>query len=353
MIRYSANCPHLSKLTGNLIHKMQTPPIEKSMVRELSARPAASHGRVFAGLAVILLLFGVIAISIDYGSPAKPLPINQSAAVILAQDAFEGITLSAKSVVVKDLVSRKILFSKNPDIQLPLASLTKVALVLAVVESLDPTAIVTIPYDTAPKGSAERLARGEKWRVKDIVDFTLVASSNSGADILAAISDKPIREKFANAPEGEAALWRMNRIAHELGLERTYFLNVNGLDLSSTLSGAYGSARDMAKLFSHAVATNLPAFSGTSENGLILTLPNGRGKTSAFNTNEAVGDIPGLIMSKTGITDLAGGNLAIVFDVGPAHPVVAVVLGSTREGRFEDMRALVSATQQAISQAEK
>ena len=329
---------------------MLTPPIEKSMVRELSTRPAASHGKVFASLAVILLLFGVVAIAIDYGSPPIPRAIEQSASAIIAEHTFGDIDLLAKSAVVEDLATHKILFSKNPDIQLPLASLTKVALVLAVIESLPGSEVVTIPYDTAPKGSAERLARGEKWRVKDIADFTLVASSNSGADILAHIADKPIRERFPNAPEGESALWRMNRIAHDIGLEHTYFLNVNGLDLSSTLSGAYGSARDMAKLFSYAVSINQATFSGTSESGLILTSANGRGRTSVYNTNEALGNLPGLIMGKTGITDLAGGNLGIVFEVGPGHPVVAVILGSTREGRFEDMKRLVARTQQILAQ---
>ncbi len=328
---------------------METPPIEKSMIHELSARAASSHhGKMFAGLAVLLLLFGVIAVALEDNSPSHSRPIEQSAAVIIAEDTFGDVGLAAKSAVVTDLTSRKILFSKNPDIQLPLASLAKVALILAVSESLAQNAIVTMPHDTSPKGSAERLARGERWRVKDIVDFTLVASSNSAADILASVADKPIRERFTNAPEGEAALWRMNRIAHELGLEQTYFLNVNGLDLSATLSGAYGSANDMAKLFSYAATANLPTFSGTSESGLILTSPDGRGRTSALNTNEAVGDLPGLIMGKTGITDLAGGNLAIVFEVAPNHPVVAVILGSTRDGRFEDMKRLVARTQETI-----
>lgn len=328
---------------------METPPIEKSMIRELSAKPASSHnGKTFAGLAALLLLFGTIAVALEYNSPPQPRPIEQSAAAIIAEDTFGNIDLAAKSAIVADLTGSKVLFSKNPDIQLPLASLTKVALVLAVSESLAQNAIVAIPYDTAPKGSDERLARGEKWRVKDIIDFTLVASSNSAADILASIADKPIRERFTNAPEGEAALWRMNRIAHELGLEQTYFLNVNGLDLSATLSGAYGSASDMVKLFSYAATANLPAFSGTSESGLILTSPDGRGKTSAFNTNEVAGDLPGLIMSKTGITDLAGGNLAVVFEVSPGRPIVAIVLGSTREGRFEDMKRLVARTQEII-----
>jgi D-alanyl-D-alanine carboxypeptidase len=50
-------------------------------------------------------------------------------------------------------------------------------------------------------------------------------------------------------------------------------------------------------------------------------------------------------MGKTGYTDLAGGNLGIVADVVSGHRIVAVVLGSTRDGRFADMRTLIRATE--------
>jgi D-alanyl-D-alanine carboxypeptidase len=50
------------------------------------------------------------------------------------------------------------------------------------------------------------------------------------------------------------------------------------------------------------------------------------------------------MMSKTGYTDLAGGNLAVVFDAGIGHPVAVVVLGSTKEERFTDVQRLVRAT---------
>ena len=62
------------------------------------------------------------------------------------------------------------------------------------------------------------------------------------------------------------------------------------------------------------------------------------------NTNTSAAAIPGLIGSKTGFTDLAGGNLAVVFDVGLSRPVIAVVLGSTKETRFTDIEQLVNAT---------
>ena len=64
------------------------------------------------------------------------------------------------------------------------------------------------------------------------------------------------------------------------------------------------------------------------------------------NTNTALNQFVGLSGSKTGFTDLAGGNLAIIFDVSLGKPVVIVVLGSCKEGRFEDMRKLYDLTKE-------
>jgi D-alanyl-D-alanine carboxypeptidase len=57
-----------------------------------------------------------------------------------------------------------------------------------------------------------------------------------------------------------------------------------------------------------------------------------------------VNTIPGLLLSKTGYTDLAGGNLALVFDSGIGHPIAVVVLGSSQKARFTDGTTLVAAT---------
>jgi D-alanyl-D-alanine carboxypeptidase (penicillin-binding protein 5/6) len=300
---------------------------------------------------VALLLLGLAAFSFVYAymDNARRSTVSQVATVASAVDPFAGLSLEAKSVIVVDLTNGRTLFARNPDIQLPLASITKVALTLAVREVLSPDTVITIPYDTAPPGSVMRLAKGERWRLSDVINFTLIASSNEGANILAAAADDAIRARYPQAPQGSAALWRMNDLAQQLGLSHTYFLNVNGLDISTTQSGAYGSARDIATLFAYAASTSPDAFSGTTKDGLLLTDEQGN-TTSAFNTNEALGAIPGLIMGKTGYTDLAGGNLAVMFDVGLAHPVVAVVLGSSHEGRFSDMRALVEAARQAVAQ---
>lgn len=309
-------------------------------------RNEARTKRDFAAF-LILALIAFWAVVVLSSSPAKVLKPSQQAAAAVP-DPFTDVHLIAKSAIVIDMVSGKTLYALNPDAQLPLASLTKVAMALAVSEVLRPEEEITIPYDTAPSGSAMRLAKGTRWSVRQVMDFTLVASSNDGADILADAADTAMHEKYPESPENHATLWRMNELARELGLEHTYFLNANGLDFSSTQSGAYGSARDMAKLFAYAVSSGSELFAGTRRDGLSLASSDGSGKTAAFNTNSAQGYIPGLIMGKTGYTELAGGNLAIVFDIGLAHPVVAVVLGSTHEGRFTDMQMLITHAQEAI-----
>jgi D-alanyl-D-alanine carboxypeptidase len=219
---------------------------------------------------------------------------------------------------------------------------------LAVSEVLAPQDTITIPYDTRPAGTTVRLAAGSRWYAQDVIDFTLVVSSNEGADILAAAAENALHERYVQAPVGAATVWRMNDIVRQLHLAHTYFLNANGLDESTTQSGAYGTARDMAYLFSYAASTSPSTFAATAKTGVALTSLDGQ-KANAYNTDEALDAIPGVIMGKTGFTDLAGGNLAVVFKTAAGHTVTAIVLGSTQQGRFSDMKALVAASEKATA----
>jgi len=69
----------------------------------------------------------------------------------------------------------------------------------------------------------------------------------------------------------------------------------------------------------------------------------------ANNTNIFVDKIPNLIASKTGFTDLAGGNLVIAFNADINRPIIISVLGSTEEGRFTDVLQLIEATIKQLS----
>lgn len=225
---------------------------------------------------------------------------------------------------------------------------------LAVSQVLSGDDEIAIPYDTAPPGSAETLTRGSVWPVRDVLDFTLIASSNQGADILAAAANSAVHAAYPQSPLTSATsstIWLMNHIAQNLNLTSMYFLNDNGLDLSQTQSGGYGSARDVGTLVAYAASTSLPIFQATIKP--TMTFRNVAEQTAtAYNTDTALSAIPGIIMGKTGYTDLAGGNLVVVFDAGLGHPIVAVVLGSTESGRFSDMKQLVAASEQAVAQGQ-
>lgn len=306
----------------------------------------------FSGVAALVLLFFASAsLTVAYLTGTQQAAATSQAAAAAAaaiEDPFESVSLIGQGAYVLDLTTNRVLYSKNPDSQLPLASLIKVPLVLAVSEVLGPNARLTIPPHTTPDGAPIRLPAGLSFDAQDLIDFTLMASSNEGAGILANAAEDAMRIKYPQATAGAAAIWRMNDIAKNLGLSHMRFLNTNGLDVSDTEAGAYGSAHDVAVLFGYAASTASATFEHTSHTAMTIRATTGE-TVKAINTDEALPAIPGLVMGKTGYTELAGGNLAVVFDVGPAHPVVAVVLHSTQDGRFADIKKLVVATVAAIA----
>ena len=262
---------------------------------------------------------------------------------------FENLVLEGKGIVVYDVINEREIFSKNPDLPLPLASLTKVMTAVTTDGKLDDNQEVKITKeDLAPEGDS-KLVVGDTWKAKDLRDFTLLTSSNDGALALAAVAESKenpapsnlldVREKFIN---------EMNETASKIGLSNSKFFNEHGLDREADRGGAYGSAQDMAKLFEYTLKNYPQILEATRYKNLEFASKNK--KYDAENTNVYIDKIPGLIASKTGYTDLAGGNLVIAFDAGLNRPIIVSILGSTQEGRFEDALKLVNATTKQISQ---
>lgn len=315
------------------------------LITERSSLKSILIGLVFMGfgLGSLFVIVESLGTQVPTGNEGHVAAVEQ----VYDFNAYSGISLIGKSAYVLDTTNGRVLYELNASQQLPLASITKVALALAVAEVLDPGETVTISREAVAEGGGG-LTWGEMWQVSDLIDFTLIASSNTGAEALAEAADSDLLLKYPDAPQTRAAIWRMNNIAQSLGLEETYFLNPSGLDESLTQAGAMGSARNVAKLFSYAIQNKRDLFASTAQPRMHLSALNISGR-EVDNTNNALDAIPNLIMGKTGYTDLAGGNLAIVFEPRPNHPVVIVVLGSTLNGRFEDIKTLVQATEKAIS----
>jgi serine-type D-Ala-D-Ala carboxypeptidase (penicillin-binding protein 5/6) len=262
---------------------------------------------------------------------------------------FSDIILEAKAAYVYDLNHKTVLYEKNAQAQLPLASLTKIMTALIAAESLPYQTVVTLkPEDLSADGD-NGLMSGESWSARDLLDFTLIVSSNDGARALATAAGalEDASEGVVNLSPREVFVGHMNEKARELNLEQTYFLNETGLDSTDEVSGGYGSAQDIVTLFGYALARLPNTFSATSYPELFFTSLDENVHT-ASNTNDVVAEVPNLIASKTGYTDLAGGNLVIAFDVGLNRPIIVAVLGSSREGRFKDAQTLFSTALRAL-----
>lgn len=337
---------------------MHMPPIQTTMARDAEAQ-RRRNGYLMRGaeLLVLGLLFCTAAFfAFTYFTEAagRAAPNTQAAAAAATQLAaertvFSGVSLTAQSAIVLDVSTGAVLYERNADAQLPLASLTKVPLVLAVSEVLPSDSIIALSGEIPASSQAGSIPAGSHWHVKDLISYTLAASSNKGAEALGQAADETLRAKYPAAPVGKAAVWRMNDLAKSFGLSHTYFLNASGLDMSPSQSGAYGSARDVALLFAFAASTSPETFAATKEAQITVSSVEGR-SVVASNTDEALEAIPGLIMGKTGFTDLANGNLVVVYTAPNGDHLVAVVLNSTWDGRFEDMKSLVKVSQEALPQ---
>lgn len=253
-------------------------------------------------------------------------------------DLFDSIDLEAQSAYVWDVSLQRALYNKNAHSQLPLASLTKLMTALIVSEASSRGENVSITHAAIQQEGESGFSEGELWQTKDLLDYTLMTSSNDGAYALAGSVGAALLE--SNATPESSFLHAMNKKADEIGLTQTYYTNPTGLDSSQTQSGSYGSARDMAFLMEYIIKNEPTLLSKTTEKTASFTNSNGAPFT-ATNTNQAIGTIDNALGSKTGYTDLARGNLVVALDIGLNHPVIISVLGSSREGRFKDVQMLI------------
>ena len=270
-------------------------------------------------------------------SPAKTTPPTSGVGApteSVGADAFAQISVDAKAAIVYDLVTGETLYAKNADAQLPLASLTKLLTVYAALSLLSPTTPITISADAARVDSPRAFNVGQIFSLSDLARLTLTASLNDGA---AAIAEATAARQHTS----QSAM--LASAATSLGLSQTYAINGSGLDVTTAVSGGYGSARDLAVL-AGALVRQAPDIARATTASSARAVSEGGTAFSVRNTDPMIATISGLLLSKTGYTDLAGGNLSIVFDAGINHPVAVVVLGSSQKARFTDSTALIAAT---------
>lgn len=297
--------------------------------------------KFFSFLGGVLCILIILSILIS-----QKVDRSNSPPVKVAANPFDIVKLTAKAAYVYDVRADKILYAKNDNTRLPLASLVKVMTAVLASDLAPPYSQITITREAVETSGDSGLQVGEIWSLKNLLDFSLTSSSNDGARAIG-LALGALSDSSANSTGIEADFVRaMNVKADQIGMKNTYYANDTGLDVGPSKSGAYGTASDMGLLFSY-ILKNYPELMVATREPTVRVSSNIASHT-ARNTDLIVSNIPGLKASKTGFTDLAGGNLVVAFDPEIGHPVVISILGSTEEGRFSDMMKLVNASIQTI-----
>jgi D-alanyl-D-alanine carboxypeptidase len=255
---------------------------------------------------------------------------------------FSATDDTAKAVYVFDATTKKVLYERNANEALPLASVTKLVTALTAKKYVGAKYTLSISQQALEANGDSDLSLSEKWDVDSLIGFMLVSSSNDAARQI----------KYSFDEQGGDFIQAMNDYAKSLGLTGMVFNDPAGLD-SSNAPGGIGSARDVSVLI-------LDFLEKMPEIANLTTLPqatfkslSGRNHTVS-NTNDLSTQIDTLLASKTGYTSLAGGNLAVVYRVPVFdHTIVIVILGSTKDGRFVDIKSYMEGVENYFKISQK
>jgi D-alanyl-D-alanine carboxypeptidase (penicillin-binding protein 5/6) len=296
-------------------------------------------------VAVLCLQVAVITLASaePSGPPPTPVPPNGSRSpfpqsLATPADATERPQSDVPVVLLVDLDDGQVLFAKAPEVQRPVASLTKVMTALIVLERLDLNDHVTVSPSAvfAPNdfgaSSTLGLRAGEHRTVRELLYALLLQSSNDAAVALA-IEVSGSEARFVSA---------MNRRAGQLGMRSTRFFSPNGLD-----DRGHSSAHDLAVLVRAAYETTgfAPIVATKFKT---IPAPKGVKPRRIQNRNALLWLYPGAIGAKTGSTAGAGYCVIGVAERG-GRRLMAIVLGSSKEP-FSEAATLLDYGFQAFTQ---
>lgn len=184
-----------------------------------------------------------------------PVPVlaNADSDIIGEVEEIKESALYAKSAVLMDADSGRILYEKNAKEQLPMASTTKIMTLLIALEQGDLTKEVTVSkYAQSMPDVQLNMKEGERYFLKDLLYSLMLESHNDSAVTIA--------EGVAGSVEAFAD--RMNKKAKEIGCLNTCFITPNGLDATATMTDGKGNekgvfhsttAEDLAKIMSYCI----------------------------------------------------------------------------------------------------
>jgi D-alanyl-D-alanine carboxypeptidase (penicillin-binding protein 5/6) len=246
------------------------------------------------------------------GTSCQGLLAGGSTGVPELGPVFPGIV----SYVVCDTHDKKVVLSHNADQRRPVASLTKIATAVVVLDTIATShgsldEMLVIPPSVQMLGtSALGLQPGDQMSIRDAMHCALMGSDNFAAEALAVhLGGKILQMTGEGSTPMGAFVAQMNALASALGMGSTKFANPHGLDLGA--SSGSSTAGDMARLTMHAINKGDFNFFVGQQKRKVSYRSGGVAKSFIVqNTNELLGKnrIDGV---KTGTTNAAGPCLII------------------------------------------
>lgn len=204
--------------------------------------------------------------------------------------------LYARSAVLMDADTGRILFGKNDNEVMPMASTTKIMTLLVTLEHADLDEIVEVSARAASMPDVQlHIREGERYRLQDLCYSLMLESHNDSAVAIA--------EHVGGTVEGFAAM--MNQKAKHLGCYHTYFITPNGLDAEDEHGKHSTTAKDLARIMRCCIK-NETFLSITREPSWTFTDMDGNRSFTVQNKNAFLQMMEGALTGKTGFTNEAG-----------------------------------------------
>ena len=238
---------------------------------------------------------------------------------------------NAKSAIIVEASSGKILWEKNAHEKLAPASMTKIMSMLLIMENIESGNLswdekITASLNASSMGGSQIfLEPGEKMTVKDLLKGIAIGSGNDATVAMA--------ERIAGTESKFVEM--MNSKAKELGLKNTNFKDSTGLDAENHYSSAYDMAIMAKELIKH---EKILEFTSTYEDYLRQDTGN---SFWLVNTNKLVRYYQGLDGLKTGFTNTAGYCLTATAKRGDMRLITVVMNEPSSEIRSKETSSML------------
>ncbi len=237
---------------------------------------------------------------------------------------------SAISVLLDEGGKERLLFAKETNQQLPFASLAKMMTALVVTKYYNLDNEIRVSQEAIKQeGDFGKLEAGQVFPVRYLLYPLLMESSNDAAFALADDYEDMTERKFVELMKWEAERLKMND---------TFFDNPTGLDPEESGTRMnYSTVTDLVKLAKEVLKKSLII-------EVLQTQKYSFYGPELINSNELLGEIPGIVGGKTGYTGEAGGCMILITNAPESQGyLISVILGANgTQDRFGEMEKLVS-----------